>query len=123
MVTHGDAIILRSRLTILLACVLLCAVTTPTARAENLFPKHLDARSQKAIDTGLQYLAKTQGQDGNWNGTPDTAAYPVTMTSLAGLAFLANGNTPSRGPYAENVKRAELWLIANARPSGIITNA
>ncbi len=94
-----------------------------TARAEDLYPKHLDARTQKAIKAGLDFLAKTQTQDGNWNGTPDAVAYPTTMASLAGMALLANGNTPSRGPYADNVRRAELWLIGNAQPSGLITDA
>ncbi len=92
------------------------------AADDQLYPKHLDVRTQKSIQAGLDYLAKTQGQDGNWNATPDAIAYPTSMAALAGMAFLANGNTPSRGPYADNVRRCELWLIGNARPSGIITD-
>src|SRR4051794_6678869 len=66
--------------------------------AEEIYPKHCNAKSQAAVKKGLDYLAKTQTQDGNWSGTQDSNAYPVTMTSLAGMAFLANGNTPTRGP-------------------------
>jgi len=92
-------------------------------RADDLYPKHLDDRAQAAIKRGLDWLAKGQSPDGNWAGTPDVVAYPTSMVSLAGMAFLSGGNTPSRGPYAENVKRAELWLMGNARPSGIITDS
>src|SRR5687768_1135447 len=44
------------------------------------------------------------------------------MASLAGMAMIANGNTPSRGPYADNVRRAELWVMSNSRPGGLITD-
>ena len=101
-------------LTLLLAC---------SARADELYPKHIDARTQAAIKRGLDWLAHTQAQEGNWTNTPDVTAYPTSMVSLAGMAFLSNGNTPSRGPYADNVRHAELWLMGNARPSGIITDA
>ena len=84
--------------------------------AEEIYPKHCNAKSQAAVKKGLDYLAKSQTQDGNWAGTPDTNAYPVTMTSLAGMAFLANGNTPTRGPYADNVRKIERYLIGCATP-------
>src|SRR4051812_23696730 len=104
-------------------CVLCVSVAiSPFARAQELLPKHIDERTQKAIKAGLDYLAKNQTQDGNWTGTPDTAAYPTVMASLAGMAMLANGDTPSRGPYADNVRRAERWVLGNVRPSGLITD-
>jgi hypothetical protein len=90
-------------------------------RADDLYPKYINARTQRAIKAGLDYLAKTQADDGNWN-TPDGVAYPTVMASLAGMAFLAHGDTPSRGPYADNIRRAELFILSNARPSGLITS-
>jgi hypothetical protein len=90
--------------------------------ADELYPKHVDARTQAAIKRGLDWLAHNQSPDGNWTGSQDGTTYPTSMVSLAGMAFLSNGNTPSRGPYADNVKRAELWLMSNARPNGIITD-
>ena len=87
----------------------------------NLLPKHFDARTQKAIEAGLEFLANNQSQDGSFRNARDGATYPVTMTSLAGMAFIAGGNTTSRGPYAENVKKAVRYLISQANPSnGII---
>src|SRR5438045_1741927 len=91
------------------------------ARAEELLPRHVTQQSQAAVKRGLDFLAKRQGQDGNYGGSQDTNAYPVTMTALAGMAFLANGNTPTRGPYADNVRKIERYLIGCAQPSGIIT--
>jgi hypothetical protein len=91
-------------------------------RADELLPKHIDARTQKAIKAGLEYLAKSQSQDGNWGGSQDGQTYPTVMTALSGMAFLAHGDTPSRGPYADNIRRAELYCIGNARPSGLITS-
>jgi hypothetical protein len=89
---------------------------------EEILPKHIDAKTQKAIGRGLDYLAKLQGQDGSFSGGgPDGRAYPVAMTSLAGMAFLSNGNTPTRGPYAQNVSKIVEYLINNTHPSGLIT--
>src|SRR5438445_713066 len=70
----------------------------PTALAtEELLPKFITPPTQKGIKNGLDYLAKQQSPDGNYPNSPDGAEYAVTMTSLAGMAFLANGNTPNRG--------------------------
>lgn len=87
----------------------------------NLLPKHFDERTQKAIEAGLTFLANNQTPDGSFRNARDGATYPVTMTSLAGMAFLAGGNTTSRGPYADNVKKALRYILAQADPNtGII---
>lgn len=87
----------------------------------NLLPKHFNERTQQAIEMGLAYLANAQSPDGSWRNTSDGSTYPVTMTSLAGMAFLAGGNTTSRGPYANHVRRAARYVLAQADPStGII---
>lgn len=87
----------------------------------NLLPKHFNQRTQDAIEQGLTYLANTQTSAGSWQNTRDGSTYPVTMTSLAGMAFLAGGNTTTRGPYAKNVKKAMEYVLRNADPdTGII---
>jgi len=90
-------------------------------RAEDILPKHITPQTQTAIKKGLDFLAKSQGDDGAFTRDADGQAYPVAMTSLAGMAFLANGNTPSRGPYSENVARIVEFLINNTQASGLIT--
>lgn len=87
----------------------------------NLLPKHFDERTQQSIEAGLEFLANNQTPDGSFRNTRDGATYPVTMTSLAGMAFIAGGNTTSRGPYADNVKKIVRYLLSQANPNtGII---
>jgi prenyltransferase beta subunit len=105
------------------ACAMILVLLPTFAHADDLYPKHINAAAQRAIQNGLDYLAKTQSQDGNWSTSADGGAYPTVVTSLAGMAFLANGNTPSRGPYADNVQRAIQYLLQNVQPSGLITDA
>ncbi len=93
----------------------------PVRAAEEVYPKHVNQKSQDAVKKGLEYLAKNQNQDGYWSNTRDVTAYPITMASIAGMAFLANGNTPTRGPYADNLRRLERYLVGQATSSGLIT--
>jgi len=58
-------------------------------RGEEIYPKHVNDKSQAAVKKGLEYLAKSQNQDGYWTNGRDGTAYPVTMASIAGMAFLA----------------------------------
>jgi hypothetical protein len=102
--------------------VICCAALARAGFGEEILPKYIDARTQKAIAKGLDCLAKMQGQDGSFSGAGnDGRAYPVAMTSLAGMAFLANGSTPTRGPYAGNVAKIVEYLISNTHSSGLIT--
>jgi hypothetical protein len=83
-------------------------------------PKHVTDGSLRAVIKGLDYLARTQSPNGSWQSTRDGSTYPVAMTSLAGMAFLANGNTTSRGPYSETVRLAVRFAVAQSKPSGLI---
>ena len=53
-----------------------------TARAEERLPQHVTPKVQKAVQKGLDWLAKNQGQDGNYPNSQDGNAYPVSMTGL-----------------------------------------
>lgn len=114
---------------VLSACVVLAPMVqqTPSAAAQSepteMYPRHIDARTAKAVQSGLAYLAKTQTPDGNWANSRDGATYPVSMAALAGMAFLANGNTTSRGPYAENVRRTVHYILGNVQANGLICSA
>jgi len=101
------------------ACLLLCGPAD--AQAQELLPKHITPQTQASIKRGLDYLAKVQGKDGSFTADQDGQSYPITMTALAGMAFLANGNTPSRGPYADRVARIIEYLTTNVQPSGLIS--
>src|SRR3954469_731091 len=112
---------LKTKSLALKCSLVIASVVAPSARAaEELLPKYITPPTQKAIKNGLDFLAKVQSNEGNYPNSQDGVEYAVTMTSLAGMAFLANGNTPNRGPYAENVRRVEQFVMANANPNGLI---
>ena len=42
------------------------------------------------------------------------------MTSLAGLAFMASGSSPGRGPYGSQIDKALAYVMRHTSPSGFI---
>ncbi|MGC4031973.1 MAG: hypothetical protein QM754_09615 [Tepidisphaeraceae bacterium] len=115
----------RNTLCTLLAGVQFAATAVSPSLGQDaaVLPKHINEATQKAITKGLDALAKSQSPDGNWTNSNDGTTYGVVMASLAGMAFLANGNTPSRGPYAENIRRVESYVMGQARADGLICSA
>lgn len=99
--------------------LLLLLSVSPLPAAEVL-PKHITPETLKAVRAGLDYLARSQGDDGAWHDRGGEA-YPVAVTALCGTALLANGNTPTRGRYAPQVKGAIDYLLNCSTPSGLIT--
>lgn len=85
-----------------------------------------------AAERGLAYLARTQAEDGAWRGDVgykleegyrvwNTNAEHVGVTALAGMAFLAGGHVPGRGPYADVVEKAVDFILRQVRKDGYIT--
>jgi squalene cyclase len=93
----------------------------PTATL--LLPEHLTPEAVAAAERGLAFLARTQSPNGSWAGNADGQRYPVSMTALAGMAFLANGNTTTRGPYAETVRKTVRYLLTQVNDNGLIAGA
>ena len=85
-------------------------------------PKLVDKKIVKAVEKGLNYLAKIQQPDGSFPAKWDARSYPGCMTALSGLALMASGSTPEEGPYAENLKRAMVYLLnaGDGHPNGLI---
>jgi hypothetical protein len=73
---------------------------------------------RESVDRGLRFLVDTQQADGSWS----SASYGrnVGENALALMAFMAQGNLPGEGPYADTVARAVHWLVAQQQPSGLI---
>ncbi len=71
--------------------------------------------TDQAIAAGLAWLATQQNDDGSYG----TGAYRgnIAVTSLAGLAFMASGSTPGRGPYGANIDKALQYVMDNTSPS------
>ncbi|MFN0196283.1 MAG: prenyltransferase/squalene oxidase repeat-containing protein [Planctomycetaceae bacterium] len=105
----------------LLALMLSLSPTTVRGQLDGeLLPKHITPETLRSVQKGLEYLSRTQSPDGSWTGSQDGTAYPVTMTALPGMAFLANGCTTSRGPYRENLRRAVNYILSQSQDSGLI---
>src|SRR2546421_7311286 len=77
-------------------------------------PRYVNERCEKAIERGCAWLAKRQAHGAgsvSANEGGYGSAYPVAMTSLAGMAWLAHGDTPTKGKYAPNVRKAIEFLL------------
>lgn len=88
---------------------------TPAAGPER--PEMITGETEASIRKGLALLARLQSRDGSWR---TSTGYPTAMTALAGMAFLAAGNTPVEGEYSANVRSAIDYLISNSNSSGLI---
>ncbi len=75
-------------------------------------------RTQAAIDAGLAYLVTRQNDDGSFG----SGGYGrnVGVCALAGMAFMASGSTPDRGPLGEQCQRVVNFLLNHAQDDGFI---
>jgi len=80
--------------------------------------KLINGPSRQAIDDGLAYLAGRQLEDGSFG----TSGYRrnVAICSLAGMAYLASGSTPGRGPRGAAINRCIDYLLENSNDRGLI---
>ncbi len=86
-------------------------------------PTHLvwaadDAKIDKLVGRGLDWIASTQSRLGHWSASE--GRYPTAMTALAGTALLAEGSTTTQGKYAKNIRMAVDYLISRSRSNGLI---
>src|SRR5271165_1415610 len=81
----------------------------------------LTPETDRAIENGLAWLAKTQNADGSF-GT-GTYRGNIAVTSLAGLAFMSAGSTPGRGPYGPQIEKALAYVMENTSAAGFIAVA
>ncbi len=81
--------------------------------------EEITPETREAIDRGLAFLARVQGDDGSY-GNGQFQKH-VGITALACLAFMADGNTPDRGPYAAQIAKGIDFILANTGQSGFIS--
>ncbi|HVX14100.1 MAG TPA: hypothetical protein VHC22_23140 [Pirellulales bacterium] len=97
--------------------------------------------SQTAVDDGLNWLARHQGEDGHWGADclgdgPDSrcdrehscdgpgGVYEAAHTGMALLAFLAAGNYPFNGQkYSDRVAHGLDYLVGLQSPDGWIVGS
>ncbi|MHC4548002.1 MAG: prenyltransferase/squalene oxidase repeat-containing protein [Planctomycetota bacterium] len=83
-------------------------------------PSGVTKDTRRAVDHGLEFLVREQNKDGSWRTGGGYGSYPVAMTGLAGLALVASGSTPVRGPHAKHVRRAVSFCLSQQQPNGLI---
>jgi prenyltransferase beta subunit len=78
---------------------------------------------QHAVERGLEFLASQQNADGSFGTGGGAFGATAAITSLSGLAFMADGNLPGRGKYAGIVRKCEEFIIHNQQESGLFTTS
>lgn len=73
---------------------------------------------QEAIREGLDYLVSRQQRDGSFG--PEGYRRDVAVVSLAGLAFMASGSAPGRGPYGRRINQCIEFVLEHTNDSGFI---
>ena len=91
-----------------------------TSAANNPLEREMTPELDRAVARGLARLAQMQNNDGSW-GEPQFGR-SVAVTSLACLAFMADGNLPGRGAYGENVQKGLEYVLTTAGESGLLAS-
>ena len=76
----------------------------PGARFGEVVPRDV----REMYDRGLQYLAASQAETGDWPGGQSGPG----ITGLGLMVFLASGEDPNFGPYSNHVRRALRSIIS-----------
>lgn len=74
---------------------------------------------RSSVDRAMDWLANQQSDDGAF-GAQSHYGKHVGITGIAGLAFLADGHTPTRGRYAHVVDGCLRFILKNASESGML---
>ena len=74
-------------------------------RRENVVPAQVELIYQR----GLTYLAASQNEQGYWS---DSAGSEPGVVGLCVAAFLAHGEDPNHGPYAEVIQKGVDYIIS-----------
>jgi len=103
-------------------CALMAFPASVPARDKKAEDKALKKRTEEAIEKGLEWLKKTQAQDGHWEA--QGGQYPTTMTALAAMCFLMEGSTLKEGKYSDQIQKAVNWFLSANRQqaSGLLGN-
>lgn len=100
---------------------IMCAVLVTIVAAPPISIQAADTPTPEqiaaSVDSGLRYLASMQANDGSFPGSYGKAPGVV---SLCGMAFLAAGHTPGRGPYGDEILRCIEFDLSRQTEAGYI---
>lgn len=92
--------------------------TAERLATERTISSLLTPPAREAIDRGLAYLATQQNDDGSF-GRGYYGRNPA-VCGLCGMAFLAHGSTPGRGPHGMRLEKVTQFLRNATQASGFI---
>ncbi len=103
------------------AISLLILLVTASAKAQDIrYGRGVPSAVRSVNDRGLAYLASTQTDRGDWPSESGRSGSGITGIVL--MAFLASGQDPDFGRYADKVRRAVRRIILDQDPkTGHIT--
>jgi len=84
-----------------------CAEETKVRTAE------LAPEAERAIGSGLRFLARQQNPDGSWG-----KRYHESSTALALMAFMLKGHFPEKGPHGQALDKGVGFLLDRAKQGG-----
>ena len=82
----------------------------PIARRSDVVP----ALAEIVYEKGMKFLAASQSAEGSWN---DSVGEEPGVVGLCVAAFLAHGEDPVDGRYAENIRRGIDFIIKQQDPT------
>ena len=82
----------------------------------------IDAKARRAIDRGLEYLARRQVKSGPNAGSFGQDGYSagVATTGMGGLAFMCAGNAPGMGKYGKQIDHCVDFILRTVNETGYI---
>ncbi len=104
--------------------IIVCSITlvfTPVFYADDSDGVVIDKDTQRAINRGLEWLAKNQRADGSWSDS--RFPHSTAISSFALLAFMSQGHLPNQGKYGPEVTKATRYILASAREDGYLLGA
>ncbi|MFQ5429545.1 MAG: prenyltransferase/squalene oxidase repeat-containing protein [Phycisphaerae bacterium] len=105
---------------VLASAAVLCLAPLARGQMPRARPAQVTPETEAAINKALKYLASRQSSDGAFRDAGGLGTYPVTMTSLASLALMSSGSTPTAGKYAPNLRKSLTYVLRSPQRNGLI---
>ncbi len=72
----------------------------------------INDQAREAIRGALRFIVANQDEETGRISNRGQQRYAISVTALGGLAMLASGSTPGRGPYGRNIELAVEYLLS-----------